>query len=109
MLHFAHGTLEKLGEGLPPLGSEPILVTLNPGRAEEKDISHSGREFIYCLEGKVTCIIGSQEYNLGPGDSLLFNARVPHRWRNADPGSTRLLVLFCPMESIDQSAERHLG
>jgi transcriptional regulator with XRE-family HTH domain len=109
LLRFANGTLEKLGEGLPPLGAEPILVTLDPGQADAKDISHVGREFIYCLEGKVTCIITDQEYRLSPGDSLLFDASASHRWLNAYPESSKLLVLFCPMEARDQPAERHLG
>jgi len=109
LLRFKNGTLEKLGEGLPPLGAEPILVTLDPGQADANDISHVGREFIYCLEGKVICIVANQEYNLSPGDSLLFDASAPHRWQNAVPESSKLLVLFCPMEAHNQPAERHLG
>lgn len=109
LMRFANGTLEKLGEGLPPLGAEPILVTLDPGQADAKDISHLGREFIYCLEGKVICIVAGQQYPLSPGDSLLFDASAPHHWLNANPDATKLLVLFCPMEARDQPAERHLS
>jgi len=109
LLRFANGTLEKLGEGLPPLGAEPILVTLDPGQADANDISHIGREFIYCLEGKMICMVANQAYHLSPGDSLLFDASALHRWQNADSGSSRLLVLFCPMEAHDQPAEHHLG
>jgi transcriptional regulator with XRE-family HTH domain len=109
LMRFTNGTLEKLGEGLPPLGAEPILMTLGPGQADLKDISHVGREFIYCLEGILTCVIANQEYRLSPGDSLLFDASAPHHWLNAHSGSTKLLVLFCPMEARDQPAERHLG
>ncbi len=109
LMRFANGTLEKLGAGLPPLGAEPILVTLDPRQVDAKDISHLGREFIYCLEGKVTCVIVSQEYHLSPGDSLLFDASAPHHWLNAHPGASKLLVLFCPMEARDQPAEQHLG
>jgi transcriptional regulator with XRE-family HTH domain len=108
-LRFANGTLEKLGEGLPPLGAEPILVTLDPDQDEAGDISHVGREFIYCLEGKVVCVVANQEYPLSTGDSLLFDARAPHHWVNAEPEPARLLVLFCPMEAHDLPAERHLG
>jgi transcriptional regulator with XRE-family HTH domain len=108
-MRFANGTLEKLGEGLPPLGAEPILVTLDPDQADAGDISHAGREFIYCLEGKVTCVVANQEYRLMPGDSLLFNASAPHHWENDNPAPSRLLVLFCPMEARDLPAERHLG
>ena len=59
-IRFAHGTLERLGEGLPPLGAEPILVTLEAD--QEEMASHNGREFIYCLEGKMTCLFPGQNY-----------------------------------------------
>lgn len=109
LLRFTNGTLEKLGEGFPPLGAEPILVTLDTGQADLQDISHVGREFIYCLSGKMMCVVAGQEFTLLPGDSLLFDASAPHRWFNADSNQTKLLVLFCPMEGSDQPAERHLG
>jgi transcriptional regulator with XRE-family HTH domain len=108
LMSFANGTLEKLGEGLPPLGAEPILVTLESTREMVQEISHAGREFIYCLEGQVTCEIAERSYPLHPGDSLLFNARAPHRWLNDHPEPSKLLVLFCPMEGRDQPAGRHL-
>ncbi len=107
-MRFANGTLEKLGEGLPPLGAEPILVTLESTKEIVQEISHAGREFIYCLEGHVTCVIADQTYPLLPGDSLLFNARAPHSWLNTHSEPSKLLVLFCPMEAHDQPAERHL-
>lgn len=108
-MRFGNGTLEKLGEGLPPLGAEPILVTLESIKENVQEISHAGREFIYCLEGSVMCVIAGQTYPLQPGDSILFNARAPHRWLNAHPEPSKLLVLFCPMEGKDQPAERHLN
>jgi quercetin dioxygenase-like cupin family protein len=109
LVRFANGMLENLGEGLPPLGAEPILVTLYSQPGDVPDISHVGREFIYCLEGKVICVVSSQAHEISPGDSLLFDARAPHHWLNAFPTPSRLLVLFCPMDGRDQPAERHLG
>jgi transcriptional regulator with XRE-family HTH domain len=108
-IRFAHGTLEKLGEGLPPLGAEPILVTIETSPEEVREISHVGREFIYCLEGLVDCMIADQVYRLSPGDSLLFDAETPHRWVNAQTKPSKLLILFCPMEARDHPAERHLN
>lgn len=108
-MQFTQGTLENLSEGLPPLGAEPILVTLDAGQAEAEIISHAGREFIFCLEGNMTVIVAGQAYPLSPGDSLLFDASTPHRWLNLHAEAARLLVLFCPMEARDQPAERHLG
>lgn len=109
LIRFNNGTLEKLGQGLPPLGAEPILVKLDTGRKNTAEISHVGREFIYCLEGETTCIVAGQSYVLKPGDSLLFDAKAPHRWVNSSPRPSKLLVLFCPMEARDQPAERHLN
>ncbi len=109
LIRFTNGSLEKLGEGLPPLGAEPILVTLDKDHKNVREISHAGREFIYCLEGRVTCTIAGQAYVLSSGDSLLFDAKAPHRWANSRPAPSKLLVLFCPMEAHDQPAERHLN
>ncbi len=107
---FANGTLENLGQGLPHLGAEPVLVTLEPrsNEAHCEAISHAGREFVYCLEGCVTCMIAGRAYELCTGDSLLFNALAPHCWINAQAKPSRLLVLFCPMDVHDRLAEQHL-
>jgi transcriptional regulator with XRE-family HTH domain len=105
---FTNGTIENLGDGLPPLGAEPILVTLesHPGKIDE--VSHAGREFVYCIAGSVACFIGGIRYPLAVGDSLLFDASVPHHWENTHPQPSRLLVLFCPMDAHDRPVEQHL-
>ena len=38
----------------------------------------AGNEFIYILEGKLTYRHGNKLYRMSPGDSLLFDAEVPH-------------------------------
>ncbi len=105
---FSNGALEKLGQGFPPLGAEPILVTLETTSNEVQVVAHPGREFIYCLEGAVTCELAGQAYPLFSGDSLLFNASIPHRWINSHTHPSRLLVLFCALETHEQPAELHL-
>jgi mannose-6-phosphate isomerase-like protein (cupin superfamily) len=65
-----------------PKGSQrriqPFLVTL----AEESEafplFQHDGVEFLYALEGTVVYRFGRHTYELAPGDSLLFDGRVPH-------------------------------
>jgi len=106
-LRFANGTLEKLGEGLPPLGAEPILVTLDPDPDEASDISHVGREFIYCLEGQIAYMIAGRTYLLEPGDSLLFEAHLPHRWQNVSPAISRSILVLYPTDARDYPSERH--
>jgi transcriptional regulator with XRE-family HTH domain len=57
---------------------EPYMITLT----EESDVfpvfQHSGTEFIYMLEGKVSYRHGDKTYVLTPGDSLFFDADAPH-------------------------------
>ncbi len=106
---FANGELENLGDGLPHLGAEPILVTLQHSQHIPKDVAHAGREFVYCLDGQVTCVIDGKKYKLSTGDSLLFDASLPHHWENIRTDPSRLLVLFCAMDTQDTPMEKHLG
>ena len=57
---------------------EPLLVYLDPSREAAAPVSHSGQEFNYVVEGKVKICIASREYVLDTGDSIYFDARLPH-------------------------------
>jgi len=46
-------------------------------------IRHGGREYAYILSGRLGVRVGADEYELGPGDSLTFDAQRPHRLWNA--------------------------
>ena len=107
---FSYGLMEDLGAGMPRYGAEPLIVSLNPGAGSGKtSIVHTGREFVYCLNGPITYIIDTKSYTLEEGDSLLFEAYLPHRWHN--PGTTlvRAVLVLCPMDDHDRPAERHFG
>jgi transcriptional regulator with XRE-family HTH domain len=107
---FAHGNVCDLGAGMTRLGAEPLIIALNPGAdSGKKPIVHTGREFVYCLEGGVAYGVGDEIYQLDPGDSLMFEAYLPHHWQNLNEARSRLLVVLCPMDERDQPAERHLG
>ena len=105
---FAHGTLEDLGAGMISHGAEPFLVVLEPhANSGPVHIVHTGREFVFCLEGLLAYMIEDQEYLLEPGDSLLFEAHLPHRWQNAGAALTRSLLVFCPSDEHDRPTELH--
>ena len=57
---------------------EPLLVFLDPGRAPADPVSHHGQEFNYITEGKVRVTVAGREYLLNDGDSIYFDARLPH-------------------------------
>jgi transcriptional regulator with XRE-family HTH domain len=105
---FTHGSIEDLGAGMPRFGAEPLIVTLTPKADSGKNpIVHTGREFVYCLEGQVTYTVDTEDYDLEPGDSLFFEAYLPHRWVNSGDGPSRNLLVLCPMDERDNPTERH--
>lgn len=107
---FTHGEMEDLGSGVTRFGAEPLIITLNPGTDSGKTpIVHTGSEFVYCLEGHITYHIDDQPYPLEPGDSLMFEAHLPHRWKNENATPSRMLLVLCPMDDRDQPTERHFG
>jgi quercetin dioxygenase-like cupin family protein len=88
-----------------------LIIALNPGADSGRHpIVHTGREFVYCLDGRVAYGVGDDTYQLDPGDSLMFEAYLPHRWQNLNEDApSRLLLVLCPMDERDQPTERHLG
>jgi transcriptional regulator with XRE-family HTH domain len=61
-----------------PLAVEPYLITLTADSDVFPLFQHEGIEFIYMLEGEVGYRHGNRTYVLTPGDSLFFDADVPH-------------------------------
>lgn len=105
---FAHGTLEDLGTGLTLRGGQPYLVTMEPRASSGRTpIVHTGHEFVFCLEGQLTYIIEGNLYQLEPGDSLLFEAYLPHCWQNVGQAPSRSLLIMCPTDESDRPTERH--
>jgi transcriptional regulator with XRE-family HTH domain len=108
--NFTHGEMEDLGSGMKRFGAEPLIITLNPKADSGKTpIVHTGTEFVYCLEGCITYHVDDQPYLLEQGDSLMFEAHLPHRWRNEDATPSRMLLVLCPLDDRDQPTERHFG
>ena len=60
------------------LAVEPYMITLNDESDSFPYFQHAGTEFIYMLEGRMGYRHGDRVYTLGPGDSLFFEAAVPH-------------------------------
>ncbi|TVQ70578.1 MAG: cupin domain-containing protein [Oceanospirillales bacterium] len=57
---------------------EPFLVTMDDASEVFPTFSHSGQEFLYILEGRIVYRHGNHLYEMGPGDSLSFEAEIPH-------------------------------
>jgi len=57
---------------------EPLLVLLDSSRPPAAQVSHSGQEYNYVVEGRVKVTVGRAEYTLAAGDSIYFDATLPH-------------------------------
>ena len=60
---------------------QPLLVTVEPGNEPTKHMAHGGQEFNMCIEGTLKVEWGDKELILHEGDSVYFNASVPHGQR----------------------------
>lgn len=76
---------ESLAEGFADRIMHPFLVTLEPvDNATAKPNSHSGQEFNYVVSGREELHIGAKKLVLNPGDSVTFNAQLPHYMQALD-------------------------
>jgi len=107
-INFAHGMLEDLGAGMSRRGAETFLVTLKPlSNSGDHFMVHTGRETVFCLDGQLTYTIEDRTFVLEPGDSLFFEAHLPHRWQNTGTTPTRSLLVLCPSDEQDRPTEQH--
>jgi len=56
---------------------EPMLVTIKEGTTPEP-VQHRGQEFNYVLKGSLRVIVGEKEHYLKTGDSIYYDASLPH-------------------------------
>jgi len=86
-MSFTRGIFEGLGGAQFSGRVEPFVLTLESGASSgPRTIVHSGHEFVFCLRGKLEYYVDREFFQLEAGDSLLFESKLKHRWKN--PGST---------------------
>jgi quercetin dioxygenase-like cupin family protein len=59
-------------------------------------------EWFYCLAGEYIVEVGTQRYELKPGDSILGPRRVPHAFAFVGNTPGRLMVAFTPAGRLEQ-------
>ena len=107
---FTHGTLADLGSGMATHSIEPFVITLEPNMGSgQQPIVHTGHEFVFCLKGRLLYTVEEQSFLLTAGDSLLFEAHLPHRWQNVDLTTTQALLILCPADERDQPTALHFA
>jgi quercetin dioxygenase-like cupin family protein/DNA-binding XRE family transcriptional regulator len=107
---FGNTHMENLGKDLCDNVVQPFVVTIEPGAGSgDQLIVHTGHEFVYCLSGKVCYTIDQMDYPLEPGDSLVFEAHLPHRWENCCAEKAQLILVLYPADTKDEIGGRHFS
>lgn len=88
--------------GSPSWPIQPFRVTLVPG-ARLESLEHPGAEFIHCVEGRPTLIVGGEPYEMRPGDSVIIPDRMSHTYRNEHDAPAQLVG--CVERHEQQAAE----
>jgi transcriptional regulator with XRE-family HTH domain/predicted Fe-Mo cluster-binding NifX family protein len=108
--HFGSTLMENLGEGLSGDAVQPFIINLPPGRGSgDQPIVHTGHEFVFCLEGAIHYRIQGEDYYLQTGDSLIFEAHLPHCWENIDKEDAKIILVFYPADSHEEPGGHHFS
>lgn len=78
---------------------DPFVITVTPsGEADHVLHGHEGEEFLYGLEGEIEIEYGKDLYILKPGESIYYDAIVPHQVRAYDQQDAKFLaVVYTPL------------
>jgi len=107
---FSQTRMENLGKELAGNIVQPFLVTLEPEAGSGKRmIVHTGHEFVFCLVGRVLYRIENDIYMLNPGDSLVFESHLPHRWENMSDGKSQIILVLYPADEREAPGGRHFS
>jgi transcriptional regulator with XRE-family HTH domain len=99
-----------LGRRLRGQELEPFFVAMAPeAESGRQPVIHSGHELVCCLRGTVEYEIDGTTYQLQAGDFLLFEAELPHHWRNPSAEKAELLLILQSSDGSSEPVRRHFS
>lgn len=107
---FNNAMMQNLGKDLAGNAVQPFVVTLDPGVGSgNRMIVHTGHEFVFCLKGSIRYEVDQKEFILTSGDSLVFEAHLPHCWKNNDNETAQILLILYPSDENEEPGGRHFS
>ncbi|HPS20287.1 MAG TPA: XRE family transcriptional regulator [Candidatus Omnitrophota bacterium] len=77
----------------------PLMIRMAPGGHTQTEENKPGIEkFIYVLKSRLTANIGKETYMLSPGDSIYFDASLPHNFKNTSKTELEAICIISPPE-----------
>jgi transcriptional regulator with XRE-family HTH domain len=72
-----------------------------PGASSSTEmLRHSGRDYGVVLQGMLDVTVGFTTHRLGPGDSIAFDASIPHKLSNPGPEPARTIWVVLDRHTI---------
>lgn len=97
--HQKQASIELLTSRIMSKKMMPVLLHVSKNGTSVKEENKPGSEkFIYIFEGSLTAHIGSQSHKLLKGDSLYFDASLPHYFANEGHTDASALYVLTPPE-----------
>jgi len=87
-----------------PADSSGTLIIENTFHAKggpARHLHYDQDEWFYALEGEFAFEIGSGQFRLKPGESLLGPRQTPHVWAHVGEGRGRILIAFLPAGDME--------
>ena len=82
---------------------EPFVFTFPSKIDRHVFFDHGGEEFVFILSGKVIFQVGDERWALAKGDSIYFDAAIPHRGWSVGRDATALVVIH----AADHARPKH--
>ncbi|MFN8344879.1 MAG: cupin domain-containing protein [Spirosomataceae bacterium] len=71
-----------------------VLLELAPKATRAFMVKTNAFEYKYIIKGQVEYIVGDQKYDLSAGDSIFFDANLPHKPANVGEETALMLVMY---------------
>ena len=85
---------------------EPFVFTFPSKIDRHVFFDHGGEEFVFILSGKVIFQVGDERWALVKGDSIYFDAAIPHRGWSVGRDATALVVIHSAQSAYKKPPPR---
>lgn len=89
---------QSLASGFMDAKMETFEVTVEPNELPVTLNAHPGQEFNHLLEGSMQLNIGTNVVLMNEGDSIYFDARIPHGMKALGGRKVRFLAVVFPLK-----------
>jgi transcriptional regulator with XRE-family HTH domain len=96
-VHNDKASYEMLTMGVLKKKMMPIMIKIEPeGQTNIEQTAVGIEKFIYVLEGNLNVVIGPKSQSLSPGDTLYFEAHLPHYFKNEGELLAKAILVSTP-------------